>query len=194
MGRLARRSVNGGDANARLFVKPQTGYQGMRREPGTRRDRPADALIGCGWDSTSCRCRIRLTKESWQKSRELREREGSKIKTMSQSEGRHLVMGQRRRDEAKKALLSTLFFFTETVTLKHTLHCWFCKKASTESSLTQYGVSRDDSRVPTHLALSYNKSPFTHIMGPYAGCMRCNSSRKMSRSVIKLTGYNVWHV
>lgn len=41
MGRLARRGVNGGDANARLFVKPQTGYQGMRREPGTRRDRPA---------------------------------------------------------------------------------------------------------------------------------------------------------
>lgn len=63
MGRLARRSVNGGDANARLFVKPQTGYQGTHREPGTRRDRPADALIGCGWDSTSCRCRIRLTKE-----------------------------------------------------------------------------------------------------------------------------------
>ncbi len=47
MGRLARRGVNGGDANARLFVKPQSGYQGTRREPGTRRDKPAGALIGC---------------------------------------------------------------------------------------------------------------------------------------------------
>lgn len=63
MGRLARRGVNGGDANARLFVKPQTGYQGMHGEPGTRRDRPARALIGCGWNSTSFRCRIWLTKE-----------------------------------------------------------------------------------------------------------------------------------
>lgn len=32
-------------------------------------------------------------------------------KTMSPSEGRQLVMGHRRRDGAKKALLSTLFFF-----------------------------------------------------------------------------------
>lgn len=47
MGRLARRGVNGGDANTRLFVKPQTGYQGMHKEPGTRRDRPAWAVIGC---------------------------------------------------------------------------------------------------------------------------------------------------
>lgn len=44
MGKLARRGVNGGDANARLFVKPQTGYQGTHGEPGT----PAGALIGCG--------------------------------------------------------------------------------------------------------------------------------------------------
>lgn len=64
MGRLARRGVYGGDANARLFIKPQTGYQGTRGEPGTLRDRPAGALIGCGWDSTSCQCRIALTKES----------------------------------------------------------------------------------------------------------------------------------
>lgn len=58
MGRLARRGVNGGDANVRSFVKPQTGYQGTHGEPGTRRDRPARALIGRGRDSTSFRCRI----------------------------------------------------------------------------------------------------------------------------------------
>lgn len=38
-----------------------------------------------------------------------RARGNQRLKTMSPSEGRQLVMGRRRKDEAKKILLSTLF-------------------------------------------------------------------------------------